>query len=145
MKKTVLGLLALIVSQACLPTTQLWAKLPPGMYTSLKKEATEVLILQVTKVIKTDKSNHGIDDYQCEARVVSVDRSMQGIKQGQIIRFSSYHVTSQARRSGFVGPTSPPLLRPGWYGRIYLNKGRKENLLEPAAYGQSFQKLRRRK
>ena len=62
-------------------------------------------------------------------------------RSGQTIRFRSYYVREEAWRQGFVGPQSPPRLQAGWTGRVYLAPSCGSPELEPAAYGQSFERL----
>jgi hypothetical protein len=119
--------------------TSLRAELPPGTYEKLKKEAQEVLQLRITKVTQSEEGEPDIPRFICDAQILAVERSKAGHKKGDEIRFHSYHVTEKALRQGFAGPQSPPLLKAGWTGRVYLNAMEGEEELDLAAYGQSFE------
>ena len=123
------------------------AELPPGTYETLKKEAKEVLQIEVTKVtrLKGDTENEDSqDNYQCEARVNKVVRSEHGYKPGAKIKFATWWVDPKAG-SGFAGPAIPPRIQAGWRGRVYLNPDEAQQdkadagILTLAAYGKSFE------
>ena len=62
-----------------------------------------------------------------------------GHRVGETIQFESYYITRQALQNGWVGPQSPPLLNPGWEGRVYLKPHHSGSGLTIAAYGKSFE------
>ena len=115
------------------------ADLPPGAYDELKKQATEVYQVQITEVRRTANQGPDMLGFICRARILTVERTATERKPGNEVRFESYYVLPQAWRTGFTGPQSPPLLKAGWQGRVYLNATADENLLEIAAYGKSFE------
>ena len=128
------------------------AELPPGTYETLKKEAKEVLQIEVTKVTRLNgdaKTEDPQINYQCEAKVVKVIRSEKGYKPGDKIEFATWWVDPKAG-SGFAGPAIPPRIQKGWRGRVYLNPAEageeKEDagVLRLAAYGKSFEVERTR-
>ena len=118
------------------------AELPPGAYKKLKKEAKEVLQLQVVKIRK-GRQDESVQYFVCDAKVVAVERSAAGHMKGDAIQFETYYVYDRSR--GFAGPQSPPRLKVDWYGRVYLNPSVDEDseVLSLAAYGQSFEKLQK--
>ena len=120
------------------------AELPPGAYKELKREAKEVLQLQVTKVRKV-REDESVQYFICEATVVAVERSAAGHKKGDSIQFETFYVYDKSH--GFAGPQSPPRLQVEWSGRVYLNPPVEDHTeaLSLAAYGQSFEKLRQRR
>lgn len=112
----------LVLACACLgllPPTSLRAELPPGAYAQLKKEAQEVFQLRIQQVKRTKNPGPDIQGFVCQAEILAVERSKAGHKKGDQIRFRSYYVPPSAWRNGFSGPQSPPLLQPGWQGRVY--------------------------
>jgi hypothetical protein len=120
------------------------AELPPGAYAKLKKEAKEVLQLQVVKIQKV-RQDESVQYFTCDAKVVAVERSAAGYKKGDAIQLETYYVYDRSR--GFTGPLSPPRLPVGWRGRVYLNPPEDDDseVLTLAAYGQSFEKLQQRR
>ena len=89
------------------------AELPPGTYETLKKEAKEVLQIEVTKVTRLNgdaKTEDPQINYQCEAKVVKVIRSEKGYKPGDKIEFATWWVDPKAG-SGFAGAAIPPRIQ----------------------------------
>jgi len=120
------------------------AELPPGAYKQLKKEAQEVLQLQVVKIRKV-REDESVRYFICDATVVAVERTAAGLMKGATIQFETFHVYD--RSHGYAGPQSPPRLQGNWYGRVYLNPALEDDseILSLAAYGQSFEPLRERR
>jgi hypothetical protein len=117
------------------------AELPPGSYEKLKNNALEVLTVKILKV----ETPEGRKDHflvLLTAEVLGVTRSNSGVKEGQTISIASYYVSEEARKRGFVGPKIPPLLSPGWKGKVYLNKKPDKKTYDIAAYGESFEEIR---
>ena len=132
---TAVGLLVTISCGAA------YAELPPGAYKKLKKEAKEVLQLQVVNIRKL-RQDESVQYFICDAKVVAVERSAAGHQKNDSIQFETFYVYD--RSGGFAGPQSPPRLRVNWRGRVYLNPPVDDGskVLSLAAYGQSFEKLR---
>ncbi len=129
---------ALPVTIALLAFTcqQAWAVLPPGATDDLKKNATDKIRVQITKVEKlpASKNPKGYMKLLYTAKVIKVDRTKSGVKVGTTIKIDAYHWTVP-----FAGPTNPPLLKKGWKGGIYLNAvDAKTGKFKLAAYGDSF-------
>lgn len=120
------------------------AELPPGAYKRLKAEAKEVLQLKVLKVEKV-RQDESVQYFVCDAQVVGVERSAAGHKVSDAIQFETYYVYD--RSGGYAGPQSPPRLQVDWRGRVYLNPpvDSDSKVLSLAAYGQSFEELKRKR
>ena len=120
------------------------AEISPDAYQNLKANASEVLRIIVRKVQVVDEEAWQIN-YRIEALVHSVERSAAGYRPGSIITFGSYCENRASIQSGRTGPRSPPQLRAGWSGRVYLGAEFPpvpvQGLLGPAAYGQSFERF----
>ena len=129
---------AAVVSGTVVATTVARAELPPGAYEQLLKDAQEVYRLRVDKVESTEGDPSGVEHFVCDADVLAVERSQTGRQPGDKIRFATYYVPPEVWRRGFAGPKSPPLLKAGWQGTVYLNPPREGSDLELAAYGRSF-------
>jgi len=114
------------------------AELPPGAYEELLKDATEVYQLRIEKVDQQPDQKSGVQNFLCTAKIIAVDRSTVGRQAGDTIQFATYFVPPEVSRRGFVGPQSPPLLKAGWEGRVYLNSPTEGTTLQLAAYGRSF-------
>lgn len=115
-----------------------YCELAPGSYEELKKEAVEVLKVEILNV----QTNLLDEKVIFTAKVIEVKRSKTQLKKGQDIRIHSYHFTTPRK-----GAANPPLLAKGWSGIVYLNKGTghpgdedKKNDYCIAAYGHSFEK-----
>jgi hypothetical protein len=119
----------------------LYAELPPGTYDQLKKEAPEVYQLKVLSVKPAANEGPGIQGFRCKAQILEVVRTKSGRKKGDVVQFHSYYVPPEVWKKGFVGPQSPPLLKAGWTGWIYLKPPVEGDLLDLAAYGRSFEPL----
>ncbi|MES1213555.1 MAG: PDZ domain-containing protein [Singulisphaera sp.] len=114
------------------------AELPPGAYEQLLKEAQEVYKLRVDNVEQQPGETSTTIHYLCDAEILAVERSKAGRKPGDKIRFATYYVPPEVWRRGFAGPKSPPLLKAGWQGTVYLNPPEEGDVLQIAAYGRSF-------
>ena len=118
------------------------AVLPPGAADELKSNAEEVLNVRILKV-KTPKGNKGMYPVIYTAEVLGVNHTKSGIQKGNQITICSYSVNRETINSGFVGPKIPPLLKPGWTGIVYLKNNPEKNVYDIAAYGDSFQELKK--
>ena len=124
------------------------AELPPGEYAALKREAQEVLHIEVVKVSRVGELNSDGPQvaYRCQARVTQVDRSASGSRAGSMITFDTWYIVPAARKH-FAGPVIPPKMYAGWSGRVYLNSPAPDSagtaddvdVLRLAAYGRSFE------
>lgn len=130
-----------LVSGLLLPWS-LKAELPPGAYAQLKRQAHEVFQLRIEGVQEIGKPGADTREYLCDAKVLVVERSLTGVKDGDLIRFRTYSVRPEAWARGFVGPKSPAPPIKGWLGRIYLEqRSVMDESLQVAAYGESFVRL----
>lgn len=112
------------------------------VYERLKRDAEEVLIVEL-KSVKKKSDNDATVDVQVEATVREVIRSRSNLQPNDHLTFASYYVKKEALQRGFVGPQSPPVLRSGETYKVYLSRELTPipDLLGPAAYGQSFKKI----
>lgn len=142
---------ALVVSLIAAFAVPVHAELPPGSYETLKKEAKEVLHVDIVKVTRVGdvKSDDPQVTYRCEARVTKVDRSASGYQAGKMIQFDTWYVDPNAKQ-GFAGPAIPPMMHVGWRGRVFLNPPEPDpddkasaDVLRLAAYGRSFEPERK--
>jgi hypothetical protein len=137
--------------------THLSAELPPGSIDAMKKEAQEVVEVEVTAVeTPGTKGPHKTVIYT--ATVLKVERSKANIKSGASIQIKSYFLSrpkvkpltnpnptpeefAQFIESHeiIVGPKPPPFLNKGWKGKIYLNAGNNGGRFNIAAHGHSFE------
>ena len=88
---------------------------------------------KVTKVKKTGATSSGRVDFEVTAEVTKVDRSKSGRKVGDTIKFESYHNLVPV-----IGPLSPPKLKAGWTGTVYLSAAEGDSPYKLAVYGHSF-------
>ena len=116
------------------------AALPPGSYDKLKDEASDVLRVKIAKA-EVKQAKGGLQDVVYTAEVLSVRRSKSGHKRGDTVQIVSYRLEPGA--PPLAGPGVPPQLKAGWKGTAFLNQGKDEKSLKPAAYGQSFVPFRR--
>ena len=116
------------------------AELPPGAYENLKTNATDVLMVKITKV-EMQKGQGVFQDIVYTAEVLKVDRSKSGRKVGDTIQISSYRLRSPS----FEGPRIPSLLKTGWTGKAYLNAAKGNAGHRLAAYGESFEAEKKKK
>lgn len=123
-------------------TTCLWvggigpsvrAELPPGSYDRLRAVAPEALVIEVVNVGRK-LGDQGRTAVIMQAKVLTVERSKTGLKKGDII---SIHYT-RIEQLGVVGPRQVPLLEKGGIYPAFLQKGDKDKVYEPTAYGESF-------
>jgi len=120
---------------------ELRAALPPGAADELKALAPEVLEIEVTGV-EAGRPERGRFPVLYEAQVLEVLRTEAGIDAGDRIEIDTFSVRDDMAR---LGPKPPPLLSPGWRGRIWLkptpptadDRGMPGFL--PAAYGHGFE------
>ena len=134
-------LIVALISTLLLPSS-LKAELPPGAYAQLKRQAREVFQLRIESVQEIGEPAADTREYLCEAKVLVVERSLTGVKDGDSIHFRTYSVRPEAWAQGFVGPKSPAPPVKGWLGRVYLEqRSVLDESLQVAAYGESFVRL----
>lgn len=115
----------------------------PSLLRESRDDAPEILLLSIQKVTPTSRMGD-TTEYRVTATVLSVHRSVAGYQKGDSVTFDSYTVAPDAARRGFVGPKSPPKLFENWVGWAYLSD-ESGNGLGPAAYGDSFRSVKRRR
>ena len=127
----------------CMATLAALGELAPEVYAALRREAPEVLYVEVIGV-DVDRDLHkppgcGFWELEVErhvtvqAKVLRVVRSRTGVRAGRRL---SVRYRSLRRCSGFSGPRSIPVLDEGTKTYAYLTKvGRR---FSPAARGASF-------
>lgn len=131
----------MLVLLTLLPGAALRAALPPGAADELKALAPEVLEIEVTGV-EAGRPERGRFPVLYEAQVLEVLRTEAGIDAGDRIAIETFSVRDDVAR---LGPKPPPLLSPGWRGRVWLkptpptadDRGMPRFL--PAAYGHGFE------
>lgn len=129
MKKILLVLVSLLL------TSNLYAELPPYVYENLQKNAPEALTITVTKV-QTSLSSLTEKKVTVEARVLRVKHSRSGLKKGDSLTIVYYSVFW--RPSGWVGPSSLPVLEEKHMYQAFLRKDERTNYYYPDARGKSF-------
>lgn len=118
------------------------ADISPEQYEKLKKGAEEVLIVEL-KSVQEENDNGFKVTVRVEAEIRSVVRSRSNLQPNGTLTFASYYIKQGAQQRGFVGPKSPPQLRAGEIYKVFLSKELSPipDLLGPAAYGKSFEKV----
>ena len=123
-------------------------ELPPGSYVKLRKEAPIVLTVRVTKSAVGKDEAAALREVACSAEIEAVEKAPQETKlqQGGTVQFHAYYLSEAAAKRGFAGPRWPVGrqrlgLEEGWRGKVYLKSEEASAVLEPAAYGESFQPL----
>lgn len=111
------------------------AEISPDSYSRLRAAAQESLSLEILK-IKTKEFEKGKKRVFATAKVVSVQRSANQVKAGDVITLEYVH-TDYSQLPGFAGPSSVAILKVGKVYRGYLNRVGRSSYA-PAAYGQSF-------
>jgi hypothetical protein len=104
----------------------------------MKKEATDVLKVEVVKVEKASPKNFR-REITLEAKVTSVIRSNTKVVSGEQIRINSYQLVWPRRME--PGPKPPPRLEPGWKGTVYLKASdavAEVKVFDLAVFGHSF-------
>ena len=145
------------LSVAFLTTLLLWlpacparGELPPGSYVKLRKQAPLVLTVRVTKTAedKDQAKDAALRKVVCTAEIEGIEKAPQetSLKPGGTVEFDAYYLSEAAAKQGFAGPRWPlgPQklgLKAGWRGRVYLQREEGQDMLQPAAYGESFQPL----
>lgn len=110
-------------------TVAAFAELPPGSYDKMRKEAPEVLIVEVTKITPT--KNGKVTKYTTEVKVLSFEKSDSKLKKGDTIT-----ITYENVEGPFAGARQvPPLEKGGVYPAFLRKEG---NTFIPAAAGMSF-------
>lgn len=116
------------------------AELPKAAYDELKAKASDVVQLRISKVTSKE-TRKGYLKLHCTAEVLGVTRSKSRMKKGDEIQFHSYRWTL---RRPPPGPSNPPMMRKGWKGLVYLKKTEDKKDFDIAAYGQSFERSKKR-
>ena len=125
-------------------------ELPPGSYVKLRKQAPLVLTVRVTKTAedKDQAKDAALRKVICAAEIEGIEKAPQetSLKPGGTVEFDAYYLSKAAAKQGFAGPRWPlgPHklgLKAGWRGRVYLQREEGQDMLQPAAYGESFQPL----
>ena len=113
----------------------LHAELPPYIYENYQKNAPEALTISVEKV-KTSLISISEKSVTVMAKVIRVKRSESKLKRGDsiIIVYRSIFW----KPSGWVGPSSLPVLDEKQIYKAFLRKGEKTIYYFPAAKGKSF-------
>ena len=116
-------------------TFTLQAELPPYVYESYQKNAPEALTISAEKV-ETSLISLSKKSVTVTAKVLRVQRTKSKVKRGDIITIV-YNSTFW-KPSGWVGPSSLPVLKENQTYRAFLRKGEKNNYYYPDARGKSF-------
>lgn len=114
------------------------AELPPGSYEKLRAEAQEAITGKVLSV-ETKELEAGRTEVVAVLLVTAVERSKSGLKNGDEVTVKYVHIDT-AKLPGFAGPRPVPILEKGKTYPAFLNKLKEEEIYEPAAYGESFNK-----
>lgn len=104
------------------------AELPAAAYDSLRKEANEALIIEVTNVQTNNDGSTTL--VRLQANILHVERSRTGLKKGEVVTIEYAHTP------GRIGPRPVPVLEKGVYP-AFLHRGNGSSL-NPAAHGLSF-------
>src|SRR5207249_1387463 len=104
----VLLLAALPAFTLCPPAR---AELPPGSYNTLRAEAQEALVIEVSDV-RTEERKRGETAVVVEAKVLGVERSASKLKRGDTLQIRYTH-HDLSKLDGFAGPRPVPILRKG--------------------------------
>lgn len=116
-------------------TLNLHAELPPYIYENYQKNAPEALTISVKKV-ETSLISMSDKSVTITAKVIRIKRSQSKLKKGDSITII-YNSTFW-KPSGWVGPSSLPVLEEKQIYKAFLRKGEKNNYYFPAAKGKSF-------
>ena len=116
-------------------TLNLHAELPPYIYKNYQKNAPEALTIEVKKV-ETSLLSLSEKSVTITAKVIRVKRSKSKLTRGNTITIL-YNSTFW-KPSGWVGPSSLPVLEKKQTYTAFLRKGEKNNYYFPAAKGKSF-------
>lgn len=113
----------------------LHAELPPYIYKNYQKNAPEDLTILVNNV-ETSLISISEKSVTITSKVIRVKRSKSNLKRGDsiIIVYRSIFW----KPSGWVGPSSIPVLQEKQTYKAFLKKGEKGNYYYPAAKGKSF-------
>ena len=114
------------------------AELPPFVYEEMKRNAENVVVVQILKAPKAAPKSAGKrEQLTYEAKVLRVIRSKSDLKPNATISIqSSYYKFGP----GEVGPSNPKKLKKNDVVRAYLNKRKKGGGFQIAAGGHSFEK-----
>ncbi len=114
------------------------AELPPFVYDEMKRDAEEVVVVQILKAPKADAKLIGKRQQLIyEAKVLRITRSKSRLRPSATITIqSSYYRFG----SGEVGPSNPRRLKKNDVVTAYLNKSKKAGEFQIAAGGHSFEK-----
>lgn len=123
--------------------SNLYAELPPYVYENLQKKSPEALTIKVTKVTSPSHLFNLFNlfnkrrEVTAEAKVLNVKISKSGLKAGDMITI--FYTTITSRPSGWVGPSSLPILEESEIYNAFLIKSVEENYYIPSARGKSFE------
>jgi len=116
-------------------TLNLHAELPPYIYKNYQENAPEALTIEVKKV-ETSLISMNEKSVTIAAKIIRVKRSKSKVKRGDSI-IIVYNSTFW-KPSGWVGPSSLPVLEEKQTYKAFLRKSKKNNYYFPAAKGKSF-------
>ena len=112
------------------------AELPPFVYDEMKRDAEEVVVVQILKAPKADAKLIGKRQQLIyEAKVLRITRSKSRLRPSATITIQSSYYTFGP---GEVGPSNPRRLKKNDVVTAYLNKGKKAGEFQIAAGGHSF-------
>jgi hypothetical protein len=113
------------------------AEPPPSVYQKTQKNAPEYLRIKVTGLKTNEKQKGNVKSVHIvvEAKVVRVERSKSGLKQGGVIRIIYVRTI---RKKPFVGPSQVPILEKGKEYPAFLVR-QEGKTYAPAARGKPFQ------
>ena len=117
------------------------AALAPGTIDKMKKQAPEVVRVEILKAEK-GKLDEGLRKRRViyTARILEVERSGLKLKAGQSVKIHSYVLSLPLGVLPVPGPRAPSLHSKGWKGRIYCRPAKDGKNLAIAVYGHSFEK-----
>lgn len=129
------------------------AELSPETVAKMKKRATDVFQIKVIGVTVAE-SKSVKKPVLFKAKIVAIKKTVSKAKKGELIDIHSYVIsvskTTDPERLRkqlveLIGPKSPPLLKNGWKGTVYLRSGGKAKKgvkqYGIAVFGHSFEAL----
>ena len=111
------------------------AALAPGTVKRMKREASDVVRVEVSRVEQVRERITKLA-LTIHAKVTGVKRSASGLEMGDSITIHSYHLTGVILPPG---PRNPPLIKKGWQGTIWLKATDNDGEYRIAVYGHSFE------
>ena len=113
------------------------AELPPFVYEQMKRDASDVVVVQILQAPKAGNAEQGKRQrIVYEANVLRVTRSKSRLKAGDAIVIQSHYYRFGP---GEVGPSNPRRLKKNDIVLAYLGKGNKAGEFRIAAGGHSFE------